>query len=221
MLEPEFVPRWYMQLLRRRLALKTQAFATAALAVGLAVWAVVGLRQVRAADTALVRVEAQLHDTGIDLQRLNDLSTIQHQLERQDQIVRELGVNVPISRMLASLQELMPPRMALRELKIQTPETVTPLTEAERAKGESPKISRKLHLSLVGVAPTQDELATFLTELVAVPFFSEVALVKAEELSEKSHLMRSFQITFSLNLDDDQPHAAGVATASADGGPTP
>jgi Tfp pilus assembly protein PilN len=219
MLEPEFVPRWYVQLLRRRRALAIQVWLTAAFVAALAVWALIGLRQVRQADASLLHVDAQLRATGIDLQRLNDLSTIQHQLERQDQIVHALGVHVPVTRMLTELQELMPPRMALQQLSVQTVETVTPLTEAERAQGQPARISRKLHLNVVGVAPTQDELATLMTELVAVPFFSDVALVKGEEVSEKDHLMRSFQITFTLDLDNEQPHPMPVA--AADGGSEP
>jgi hypothetical protein len=220
-LEPEFVPRWYVQLLRRRRALAAQMFVTAALTAGLALWAIAGLRQVRAADTTLGHVQAQLAATGVDLQRLNDLSTIQHQLEQQDQIVRELGVHVPVSRMLTALRDLMPPRMALRDLSIQTVETVETLTEAQRAKGQTPKVSRSLRVTLVGVAPTQDELATFVTEVVAVPFFTDFEFVKSEELAEDGHLLRSLQAKFSLNLDGDPLRSAAGVTAQTEQGTLP
>jgi Tfp pilus assembly protein PilN len=221
--EPEFVPSWYPLLLRRRRLLAVQSWATAALTVGLAVWALVGMHRISMSRAGLAGVQTQLTQTGIDLQRLNELSVIQAQLERQDQIVRDLGVHVPVARMLSALSELMPPMMALTDLELQTEETATPPTDADRAKGINSKITRKLRLKLTGVAPTEDELATFLTQLYAVPYFSDVGLVKSEEQSDKVHLMRQFQVKFALDLDRD-PGASGpggIAGTPAEGATAP
>jgi hypothetical protein len=213
MREPEFVPPWYPLLLRRRRQLTAQVWATVVLAVGLALWSLWGMQRVSLAQAGLTTVESQLTQTGIDLQRLNELTAIQGELERQAQVVRDLGVHVPVARMISVIGDLMPPRMALLEMQLQTEEAAVPLSETDRAKGVSPRITRKLRVNMTGIAPTQDELATFLTQLVAVPYFSEVELVKAEEQSDKVHLMRRFEVKFALDLDRDQPQAvAGVST---------
>jgi hypothetical protein len=215
MREPEFVPPWYPILLRRRRLLAIQAWTTAALTVSLALWALYGMHRIGLAQAALTGVEVQLTQTGIDLQRLNEMSAIQAELERQDQIVSDLGVHVPVARMLSAISDLMPPNMALTELELHTEETAASLTDADRAKGISPKILRKLRLKLTGVAPTEDELATFLTQLYAVPYFSDVGLIKSEEQSDKVHLMRQFQVKFALDLDRD-PNAPAIAGTQAE-----
>ena len=221
MREPEFLPRWYPQLLNRRRVLVAQAWATSTICALLAVWAIIGMRRTEASRANLAAVQAELAKTGVDLQHLADLSAIQRELERQDEIVRGLGVDVPVSRMLAALDQLMPRRMALEDLHLQTEEVASAPADPNRAKGTTHKMSRKLRMTLTGVAPSQDELAIFLTDLVAVPYFGEVELVKAEESPEDYHLVRRFEVKFAMSLDGDQPRPAAMASTSADGGNQP
>lgn|GEM_PF-760354 len=222
MREPEFLPSWYALLLRRRRVVVAQAWATAALAVGLAIWALVGQKEAKVAATNLANTDAQLTQTGVDLQQLNLIETGKRELDRQDQVLRRMGVYVPATRLVSELSALMPPQMGLVELHLQTEETDHPVGDAQRAvdadKGKSSggRVDRKLKIDLVGMTPTEDELATFLTNLVGVSYFSEVQLVKAEDHQENGHLMRRFEVNFTLGLDDDTaPATAGVSTADA------
>lgn len=211
MRELEFLPRWYPALTFRRRLVRVQAWGIAAVTVVLAGWAMVGHRQVRCAARTLENVQTQLVQTGVDLQRLSDVEAVKKELEHQAQIVSALGVHVPASRMLGALAQLMPPEMALVSLSVHTDEELAELTDMDRARGLTPQLQRRLDLHLVGLAPTDEELATFMTRLVGVPYFSEVALVKTEDYHEKGHLMRRFEVTFALDLNAEDPTATAVA----------
>jgi len=216
--EPEFLPNWYSHLLARRRFLSAQGWVTALFCAFLAGWAIVGMRRTQAAQTSLAAVTAQLGETGVDLQRLHDLSVAKAELQRRQEIVNGLGVNVPVSRMLAALDQLMPQRMALETMTLQTEESKSTLTDAEKAKGVAPTLTRKLRLTLTGVAPSHDDLSTFMTELENVPYFSEVELTKADDSQEHYHLVRKFEVKFAMSLDGETAHPGTVAGIQDTGG---
>lgn len=216
MREPEFLPSWYPLLLRRRRFVAGQFWAAGILVVGLSLWGYIGQRQVRAASAGLDSVNLQLARTGGDLHRLEEIEAINKELRQQDQIIQHLGVHVPAGKMLAELAALMPARMALTDLHLSTEESAAPQSTEEKARGDIPRISRKLRLSLTGFSPTEEELANFLTGLVGVPYFAEVELVKAEDHADAGHLMRKFEVRFALNLDASAD-AHAVAASASDG----
>jgi hypothetical protein len=214
MREPEFIPRWYPLLRRRRQMVVAEAWVLAVVIAGLAGWAMLGRHQTNAAAVRLAAVQAQLAQTGVDLQRLNDIETVKKELEHQDQIVRHIGVHVPASRMLAAIDDLMPPAMALSELDLETVIVPETLTESQQAAGTKPRMFRKLSARVAGLAPTYVELGTFMTSLVANPYIGDVALVRAADLAQNGHLMRTFEVKFVINLDID-PYDSPTEQTSA------
>ena len=56
-------------------------------------------------------------------------------------------------------------------------------------------------MRLVGVAPSDVDLANFLTGLTGVPFFDNVAMTYSKDKAQEGHLLREFEVTFSLNLN--------------------
>ncbi|HUB24469.1 MAG TPA: PilN domain-containing protein [Tepidisphaeraceae bacterium] len=212
MREPDFMPSWYSQLLRRRRLVVMEAWVLGAVAAGLIVWGIYGQHQLHEAEGRLSSVRSQLVQTGVDLQHLNDIETVKQELEHQDQIVRHLGVHIPASKMLEVVDELMPHSMALNELDMDTVEIPEVLTETQHAAGIKPRMTRKLQVRLDGLAPTYVELGTFMTSLVAEPYITDVALVRATDSAQEGHLMRTFEVTFALDLGTDDS-GAQVATA--------
>jgi hypothetical protein len=197
--EPEFLPRWYPLLLRRRRIVAVQAWVTALAAIGLTLWALSEQKQAKAAAATLADLNRQVVQTSGDLNHLKEIEEKTKELDGQNQIMNRLGINVPVTRMLSVLgHDLMPRRMALREFHFQTEVRATPPTTPT---GPA-QINRKLRVDLVGVAPTGDELATFLSNLVSISYFDEVKLVKEEETSGEGYLMRQFEVQFALNLNE-------------------
>jgi Tfp pilus assembly protein PilN len=211
MREPEFLPDWYPLLLRRRSRVVAQIWATIALVVWLSCWALYVQHQVRLAQLGLDEVDGQIQRTGVDLQRLSEIEIKTAELERKQENSQRLGVRIAASRILDELNHQMPPGMALLEMNLGTEESAQPQSDADRALNRPVKIDRKLTIQLTGMAPTGGEVATFLTHLVAVPYFTDVGLVKAEDHAENWRLMREFVVKFALDLDStNAPAIAGA-----------
>ena len=209
MREPEFLPSWYPLLLRRRQMVVVQSAITIILLFALTAWGWIGQREEKSANLKLAGVTADLAKTGFDLHRLSEIEHDKHELEKRDRIVQRLGIHVPVARILTELDALMPARMALLSINLETQETQVPLTAAEQATGVTPKVQRKMKIRIVGLAPNEDDLAIFITQLVSRPYFAEVGVVKSEDHADNGHLMRQFEVKFALNLDSsDSPALA-------------
>lgn len=213
MRDPEFMPPWYFLLLRRRRMVAAELWTFGAIVVVLAGWGLWGHHQISSAQSHLSNIRLQLTETGVDLQRLNEIEAVKKELEHQDQINRSLGLHVPASKMLSVLDQLMPPSMALDQCTMETADVPESLTDSQRTAGMKPHLYRKLQVSVDGLAPTYVELGTFMTRLSALPYVGEVALVRASDTVQGGHLMRTFEVNFVLNLGQEDS-LNEVATAN-------
>ena len=72
----------------------------------------------------------------------------------------------------------------------------TPSAAMAAQRGDS--VDRKLRVRLQGVAPTDTDVANFLSGITNVPFFEQVAMTYSRDRSDSGHVMREFEITFCL-----------------------
>src|SRR5207248_1205768 len=101
------------------------------------------------------------------------------QLGKQDQIFLKIGRPIETTRVLTTLEQLMPRDMALMDLSVDSEDGasgkgVAPAgTLAARAQreGRFAAAENKLRLRLHGVAPTDMDLAEFLAKLTGKTFF--------------------------------------------------
>jgi len=214
MREPEFLPAWYAKLRRRKRLLKLQACMTLVLAAGLGLWSVLVHYNVGVARASLVQIGGQMAETQVELARLENLLSLQKQLQEQDKVLARLGLHVDSARMLAALKTSMPAEMSLIESNVQIEEkpavagslaSAVKLTGTKAKAGETalPELDRRMRVKLLGVTPTDVDVATFLARLQATPYFQQVALSYARDRADNGYLMREFEVTFSLSLNDD------------------
>jgi hypothetical protein len=202
--ELEFLPSWYPQARRRQRWLRLQAGTTLLLICGLCLWMGLARRNINSANAALATVDAQLAQSQLELEQLQVQLKLKSQLEFQRQIVSRLGLQVEMSRMINTLEQIMPKEMSLTELSFDTEEAIkradgAPATGANTSK-DQPK-SRTLRVRMLAVAPSDVDLANFLAGLTNVPFFQEVAMTFAHDKSDGGHIMREFEVTFSMSLN--------------------
>jgi hypothetical protein len=201
--EVEFIPEWYPRLLRRRRIIIVQGWLTLLLVVALAMWLLLAQRNARAAEAAVTVLDIELAATDDALQKLNDLRELQRQWRQQDEIISRLGLHVETTRMLTMLSNIMPPEMAIQSLTMQVEERERPMTSLARARdvqNRRPSTERWMNVRMVGVVPTDIELANLLGRLDVVPFFDRVALTYSRDRVDRGHLMREFEVAFSVNL---------------------
>ncbi len=206
MRELEFLPDWYPRLRQGRRLVVLQVWMTLAVLAGLALWCGLAGRNVRNAEAAASALDAQLRQTQTEQQQLDVQMALKKELMQKEQIIARLGFPVEMSRLLQTLDSAMPREMSLLEISCVTEETAPPAASsalAAQARPESQRIlERRMKVRLTGVAPTDVDLANLMASLqTEFPFLEQIALVRAGGRSEGGHLMREFEVTFSINLN--------------------
>ncbi len=207
MREVEFLPAWYPQVRRRRRIVVLQAWMTLIVIAALGTWMTLAGRNVRSAEARLVRVERELNASRGELKTLEDLMIVNKELAGQAQVLAKVGSHAEAARLLATLDEVMPASTALLELSLLTEEKqpVT-LAGARAAQERDSMVERRLNVKVTGVAPTDVEVAEFLTRLTGKSFFEDVRMTGSKPRLDNGRIMREFEVYFSMNLND----AAGV-----------
>jgi Tfp pilus assembly protein PilN len=200
MRELEFLPQWYPQTRRRKRLVLLQGWLTAVLIGGMGAFLVMAERNIVQAERSLAVLKGQLKQTNSQLAEMDKLDAIRRQLRRQAQITSRLGLYVETATVIHELDRLMPPQMSLTGLQVENEEK-SEHSAIAAARGGEPQLDRRLRVRMQAVCPTAVDMASFLTQLSAIPFFEQVNLNKAGENSDKGHTMHEFEVTLVLNLN--------------------
>jgi hypothetical protein len=205
MREVEFLPDWYPKVRARKRAVMIQTWATLSLVVALGFWMLMAQRNVHAREAELTNLHTDLNQSEVQLQRLQELLDLQKELGKQDSIFAKIGTQLKSTKLITTIEQLMPRDMALISLTMDTEDPAAAPKSgsiSSRAQKNAPKVSTdgKLRLRLHGVAPTDVDLGEFLAKLTGVPFFKQVELVRTQEKVENNHVMRDFEVSFVMDL---------------------
>src|SRR3954464_3778603 len=196
--EMEFLPGWYPQLHRRKRMVMLQLWATLLVAVALALWVVLAKGNAGMRQRDRTAIAAQLDQSRRDLKDLNEQLSQKQRLEADERIVSKVGLHVETTRLLAKIDQLMPPEMTLTEANFDTVEPAKP--RDPRAENRPPEMTRLMTVKLTGVTPSDADWAGVLAKLSSIPYFQEVRLIGAKDEVDKGHLMRQFEISFMVDL---------------------
>lgn len=207
MREVEFLPAWYPQVRRRRRTVVLQAWMTLVVVAAMGSWMTFAGRNIRSSEARLDRVDRELSASRSELVTLEELMAVNKKLSEQAQVLSKVGTHAEAARLLATLDEVMPRSAALLELSLLTEEKqpVT-LAGARAAQERDNGVERRLNVKVTGVAPTDVEVADFLTRLTRKPFLEDVRMTGSKPRLDNGRIMREFEVYFSMNLND----AAGV-----------
>lgn len=204
MRELEFVPAWYVRLRQRRRWLLLQVWLSLAVVGGLGLWVHMADRNLAVAAAAAESLRGQVEQGAPQQAQMDRLDQLRRQWRRQVEMLDRMGLHVEAARMLPKLAELMPPAVALLQLQFEVEETPATLGAAQRASlppGAPPPVDRRLKARIQGVAPTDVEVVTLLTELNRVPFFQRVTPTYVRDRREAGHVLREFELAFEVNLN--------------------
>jgi Tfp pilus assembly protein PilN len=198
--ELEVRPDWYPQTRRRRRMVILQAWLIVVLAIGMGSWVVRNDRNNTLDERNLATQSAQLEQTYAQLAEVDKLDSLRRQLRQQEEVVSRIGFAVDACKAVNALDERMPRQMALTGIVLENEERADHSVLAARGPGGEPQVDRRLRVRVQGVCPTDVDLANFMTQLSAVPFFDAVNNTYARERAENNRVMREFELTFSVNL---------------------
>jgi Tfp pilus assembly protein PilN len=202
MRELEFLPAWYPTLRRKRRFVAMQAWLACAVLLALGLWMLLAERNVRSAEASLANLQGQLAQTDDQLHRLSELQSLKDQMSQQAEVVSRLGPHVPIARLINILQDAMPEDMAILDLSSQAQAQTKQVSTLAAASGSQPVLIRTQLVRLHGVAPSDVDLGNFLARLAGVPYFSDIAMTYSKDRVDSGRMMREFEVTFSIHLDD-------------------
>jgi Tfp pilus assembly protein PilN len=179
-------------------------------------------------------VERQYGEASQQIRQLKDLEERKAGLVHKVELSTDLLERVPRSHLLARLTNYLPQMASLTALvlKLEDVEVATPQGAGDggqdkasaktdkNGKAKSDKIKVKMWTFRVdGLAPTDVEVAEYMSRLSADPIFRDVDLKYSEEFPyREGTTMRKFQMCFRLSPDAEKtlgPTVAPVATATA------
>jgi len=201
MREMDFVPSWYPLMRRRKRWLKLQITATLVSVVALSGWMLESRASVKAKRELRGLLDMKLTQSSEELHLLSEQVELKAQLQKQKQIMDRVGRHVESSRMLALFEKTLTPEMSVTELKMDTMESVRKGSNDTDSRTAA-TIERRLLVNVSGVAPTDLDISEFLERLSKVRFCENVQLLEASDITQDSHRMRKFAVTFALHLGD-------------------
>ena len=201
MRELEFLPEWYPLTRQRRRIVILQGWLILTLTAGMAAYLGLAERNIKTDSESRVTLQAQLEQTNAQLAEMDKLDVMRKQLQQQEQVVSRLGFYVYASKAIETLDALMPKQMSLTGVQLDNEERIDN-SAVQQAKGTGEAaVDRRLKVRMQGVCPTDVDLSIFLNQLATVPFFEQVSVTYAREKSDNNHVMREFEVSFSLSLN--------------------
>lgn len=215
-----FLPEDYVE---KRLARRTNVICLtlfAIVAVGLWATYFVDLARRDEARSRLAEANEQFERAAQQIQQFEELQARKDEWTRKAQVAAVLVERVHRTILLSELINHMPQSLGLLEFTLETETIKTSAPPAsklqlERAKKSAKAAAKKVEepvidapkmkvkMDLTGVAPTDVEIAEYITALSSHPLFREVSLKFSEQSKVEDREMRKFGLSMVLNTDLD------------------
>ena len=233
-----FLPSDYMERRGRRRANIICLILAGVAVVGLGLGS--GLTLVSALSSAAMRavVERQYQEASIQIKQLKDLEERKAGLVHKVELSSDLLERVPRSHLLARLTNYLPQKASLTGVMLKFEDVEVPAPQSQAGSppgaradakdagapngGKNPKdkpdrVKVKMWTFRVdGLAPTDVEVAEYISRLSSDPLFREVDLQYSEQFPyRESATMRKFQLFFKLSPDAEKMLGPTVAPAMA------
>jgi hypothetical protein len=202
MRELEFLPDWYHKTRQVKRVVGWEVWIFAMLVAGLGGWMFLARNNERVKRTTLDLRQGQLDQTHTEERMLAEQLHLRQELQQREQIIASLGFSVDMTRLLQTLDKVMPKELSMTDFKCEIEETQRPMGVNVAAGGTQEKqFDRRLKVRLVAVAPSDVDLANFLSGLTDVPFFDQVGVTYSHYKTDNGHVFREFEVTFAMDLN--------------------
>lgn len=163
------------------------------------------------------QVNTRFEEAAQRLEQLEELQAHKQKMLQKAQVTSVLVERVPRSLVLAELINHMPIQLSLTDLDMDTTTLRTaprPRTALQREKSKLDRRKKleeeefvvevpqtEVNLSLVGIAPTDVEIAQFMTALSRHELFYDVSLQFAEQVKVEEQEVRKFRIVMKIDQE--------------------
>lgn len=195
------------------------------LAIGITAAALAGVWVLSDRSSALAsRAQVLSHELTLvenQQQAADDLRSEIAQLQQQRMLAREITPPVSTAQVLATLSDIMPPSVKLTSLQVvaHRPEPARPegtTTPRRRASATTPPDAAWLELSVVGIAPAQQDIVQLTRALTDHPLFTHVRPRSSGTTQTDRFEARTFHIVVRVDLDREFVPAPAAQTDAGD-----
>lgn len=162
------------------------------------------------------QVNQKFEEAARRLDQLEELQAQKQQMVRKAKVASVLVERVPRTLVLAELINQMPTTLSLTEMELET-ETLRaarrPRTAIDKARSKAKEDKQdqfvvtapetRVTVRMAGVAPTDVEVAQYITALSDHVLFQDVILEYAEQATVDDREMRKFGLELTVNQDAD------------------
>lgn len=216
------LPRWYIEREAQRRSMRIRLGLMLCLGAVMFGWTLdrqVHLAQLRARRDDLTKQAQALRDVSGDLARQEGRAA---RLKHLQQAVDELGNTVPMSAVIQQIMNNMTAGMAMSRITIDVRPEPLPGSAPVGAGQEPPRYRDVAHITVVGIAPTDVQIAQLIGKLSENPLFSDLSLNYTRTESLRDYAVRRFELLMHIDLDrlvneEPQPHLQARASEDAHG----
>lgn len=203
MRELEFLPSWYRQTRRRKRIVAIEGWTFFTLIVCLGSWLFITEQRIGSREVTLGALQHNVDQIHTEKKMLDEQINLRQQLQTREELIASLGYPVEMTRLLHTLESVMPREMTIIDLDCSTKEQVKQVTSVAAVKpaDKQRQTERRLEVRLQGVTPSDVDLANFVGALTKMSFFQQVNVGYARDKIDAGHVLREFEVTFSLDLD--------------------
>ena len=184
-------------------------------------------RQARLLKQHQDEINVEYQQAASKIQELQELEAQRQEMLEKAVLASALVERVPRSILLAELINRMPEKLALLSFEMKSEKAKAPAAaigpkddkgrlapkagdraktkqeagETTKEKVEAPRF--KVTIAMVGVAPTDSEVAKYMAELNAFELVKDVALESSEQKDIEGVVMRQFKINMQLDTNAD------------------
>ncbi len=210
-----FLPDDYLE---RRIAQRTNAICLALFVV--VSFGIVGAYFVSSRQGTEIRqldreVSERYEEAARRLSQLEALQSQKQQMLRKAELTAVLIERVPRTLLMAEMINHMPETMSLRHMKLETRQLTGSVRARTAMQRERQRLGQneeqdtiqapetELTLSVVGLAPTDVEVAQFMSALGAHRLFNDVSLRSSEQTRVDERALREFRVDMKIRQDLD------------------
>jgi Tfp pilus assembly protein PilN len=167
------------------------------------------------------RISAAYDDASKKIAQAQELERQKERLIQKADTITALMEKVKRSALMAELTRARPAGVNFMGMELKSKEVPPPVktaAELERAKTQPavPPPPPMVTVTLTGTAPTDADVAAYMTALQKSPLLSGVSLTYSEEFKKEKEntVMRRFNVEMHINPDADLRAAGSVVTAT-------
>jgi len=186
----------------RSLRVYRQAGLIIIVCLAMGAWGATAWRQLSVMKAELASRSEQSSDLERQTEQYMQMQQQFNDLQHQVKVQQELLMPIKVTEVIAMLGQLMPESLTCRELVVRATEPKPRPVQTGTSKASPPPVETPvMRVEIVGLAPTDTDVANFVDQLTAHPVFEAVKLDYTRPTLVSTVTARLFRIEMEIPLN--------------------